>query len=63
VGLARSHGENTGVRIIGDASEWAEERGFDSVVGLEGALRRAAVCDDVRKRLASVSAILEQPVD
>jgi hypothetical protein len=62
-GLAQSHGESTGVRIVGDAGEWAEERGFESVVGLEGALRRAAVCDDVRRRLASVSAILEQPVD
>jgi hypothetical protein len=61
--LARSHARDTGVRIAGDAAEWAEARGFESVVGLEAALRRAAVCDDVKKRLARVNALLDQRVD
>ena len=56
--LAKGHGQRTGVRITGDASAWAEERGFDSVVGLEAALRRAAVCHDVRDRIEQAGALL-----
>jgi hypothetical protein len=61
--LARLHRRRTGVRIIGDAAAWAEERGFESVVGLEAALRRAAVCHDVRDRIARVDALVTQATD
>jgi hypothetical protein len=59
--IAQRHGRSTGVRITGDAAEWAEQRGFDSVVGLEAALRRAAVYHDVRDRIAKASAALARP--
>jgi hypothetical protein len=52
--LAQQHGQSTGVCITGDAAAWGEERGFENIVGLESALRRASVCQDVRNRIARV---------
>jgi hypothetical protein len=52
--LAQEHSCKTGVRITGDAGEWAEEHGFDSVDGLAAALRRASVANDVKDRIATI---------
>jgi hypothetical protein len=54
VALAREHGHKTGVFIMGDAAQWAQERGFDSVAGLEAALRRTSVEADVRGRIEAI---------
>jgi hypothetical protein len=61
--VAEQHGDRTGVRVTGDAASWADEHGFDSVVSLETALRRAAVSLDVRDRIARLSSFLTTDLD
>jgi hypothetical protein len=58
--LAEKHAASTGVHITGDARVWAEDAGFDGVYGLEKALRRFAVSNDVRGRIARLLDALER---
>lgn len=56
--LAAVHAELTGVHITGDARVWAEDTGFDSVTELADALRRSAIYNDVRSRIAHLTTML-----
>lgn len=52
------HCYRTGVRIESDASRRAEEHGFESVFGLQTALCRSMVNDDVKERAAGLESFL-----
>lgn len=58
--LAETHADAGHIRIRGDARIWAEDAGFDGVDGLADALRRAAIVDDVRARIARQMVALER---
>jgi hypothetical protein len=50
--LAERHAAYANVRITGDARIWAEDAGFDGVNELADALRKCAIFNDVRSRIA-----------
>ncbi len=56
--LALQHGHRCGVYVTGDATAWSEERGFENVVGLEAALRRAVICQDVKDRIDRIRTLV-----
>lgn len=50
--LAKRHAAHTNVQIRGNAIDWAEDAGFDSVSALIDALARSVIANDVRARIA-----------
>jgi hypothetical protein len=57
--LAKEHANATAVRITGDVRIWAADAGFDGPEGLREGLERAAICRDVRARVARLLSMLE----
>ena len=59
--LAARHGDSTGVNIVGDVRQWSSEAGLEGVEALAEALRRSALTQDVRRRIARQVAALCDP--
>jgi hypothetical protein len=58
--LAGRHAAHTGIQVTGNIREWAEDAGFDSVEELIDALKRMAIYNDVKGRIARLMEIVEQ---
>jgi len=52
--LAAMHASLTGTSVVGDATVWAEERGFESVASLKEAVRRSVIYHDVLRRIEAI---------